>query len=193
MAHQVASFGKAFLVEQLLALLQEVSDRLRLQGPADGLQIEQHVLHRLVPLTRRLAEHLGYNRLQLLGAFRHELAERGGILTAYVVHQVRGCGAVEWPLVGKQLINQDSQGPNIRAFVGVLAVILLGRHVGERAHQHTGHGPRGFKDPGNAKIHHLHRTVLVDHDVARFDVAVNNAPLMGVVEGTTSLQGVGKL
>ena len=61
---------------------------------------------------------------------------------------------------------------------------LLGGHVGRRAHDHA--RPRQavvlLDAPGQAKIGDVGLSVAVNQDVARLEVAVQNAALMGVMD-----------
>ena len=76
-----------------------------------------------------------------------------------------------------------------------VALDLLGAHVGQRAHQlarsrlQGGDLDIGSGSPGNAEIQHLRLTAgrplrFVDHqDVARFEVAMDHAFLMSMLDG----------
>ena len=109
------------------------------------------------------------------------------------MHQDGGCISPEWPLIGDQFVKQDSEGPEVRTLVRVLAVILLRRHVGKRPDEHSGLGLGSFHHPRNAEVHDLDDAFLAEHHVSGLDVAVNNSALVGVVESATGLDGVRQL
>jgi hypothetical protein len=46
---------------------------------------------------------------------------------------------------------------------------------------------RGDANPGDAKVNDFDLPIVQHHDVARFDVAVNDASLMGVVQAFTGV------
>ena len=74
-----------------------------------------------------------------------------------------------------------------RAGVDGVAPGLLGREVGGGAHHRADLGEvvvgGGGDGPGDAEVGHLHLAVLVDEDVARLHVAVDDAVAVGEPEG----------
>ena len=62
---------------------------------------------------------------------------------------------------------------------------LLGRHVGRRAHDRAAVGQLAVAlDPlGQAEIGHVGLALLVEQDVGRLEIAVQDAPLVRVVDG----------
>ena len=72
-------------------------------------------------------------------------------------------------------------------------MILLRGHVGESSDQRSRLSLRRFDKPGDAEVNDFHCSLFVHHDVAWFDVAVNDAALVGVVEGAARLGGVDEL
>src|SRR5262249_31336949 len=93
---------------------------------------------------------------------------------------------------GQELVEQDAQRVNVAPRVDVLVVglRLLGRHVFRRADDGTEAGEqRGVGEPlpgglGHAEVDYFHNRLAVeqgDQDVARLEVAVNDALLVGVL------------
>src|SRR5260370_30193969 len=75
----------------------------------------------------------------------------------------------------------------------MLAVILLRRHIRKGSDKHSGLGSGRLHYPSDSKVNYLDDAIPVDHDVAGLDIAVNDAPFMGVIECATRLHGVNEL
>ena len=73
--------------------------------------------------------------------------------------------------------------------VGALPSDLLGRHVVDRAHHDVAAGQLRTDEAGEPEVHQLHRPGLGHEDVARFDVAVNHAVAMRVLQPLADLAG----
>ena len=69
----------------------------------------------------------------------------------------------------------------------MLAVILFRRHVSKGSDEHSGLRSGSFHYPSDSKINYLDDAIPVDHDVAGLDIAVNNAPFVGVIESHDTL------
>ncbi len=72
---------------------------------------------------------------------------------------------------------------------------LLGRHVLRSAHDRPCRGqPRFLGCPGYAKVGQRHPLPIADHDIRRFDVAVDKLALVSIIqgigEGTQYAQGL---
>src|ERR1700681_3045461 len=89
---------------------------------------------------------------------------------------------LERTLVTEQFVERDSQRPDIAALVSALAVDLLRRHVPQCSHENMGLSLQGIGDAGDSKVHDLDVAVLREHYVSRFDVAMDDAALMGIIE-----------
>ena len=101
---------------------------------------------------------------------------------------------------GEYFVKRQTEREDIAAGVGLLALQLLGRHVLEGAENLTftsegaGNGVVGFFEScdggfGEAKVEEFH-ALFGKEDVGGFEVAVNDAFLVGGVEGVENLGGV---
>ena len=190
---KVARLRIITLRRRLPRLSDQIDHRLRLQCPADRIEIEKHVFHRLVSLRRQLPQQAVHDGFQRRRAIRRHFAQRFRLNLANSVHQTRGRFAGERSLVSHQLVKQHSERPKIRALVRMLALILLGRHVRESPDQHARLRLRAFQDPRDPEVHHLHNAFLADHDVGGLDIAMNDAALMREVKRPASLQRIDQL
>jgi hypothetical protein len=95
------------------------------------------------------------------------------------------------------LVQHHAQREDVRPVIERARLDLFGRHVGSRAHHHTGGREQGrrplgligrvrFHDLGQAEVEHLHSAVWRDHDVRRLQVAMDDAPVV------CSRQGAGE-
>jgi len=98
--------------------------------------------------------------------------------------------ACERYLPSYRLHQDQGQGIDVGAAVKWLALSLFGRGVAGRA----GHGSHGFgaacisQGSGDAKVGDAGTALLVEDQVGRFDVSMDKASPVGVVEGTGCLQ-----
>ena len=91
---------------------------------------------------------------------------------------------------GHHLVEHHPQRPDVHARAGVLAVELLGGHVGRGAHRHAGAGDAGLIDElGDAEVDQLHPPVRGHDDVGRLDVAMDDPPLVGTGQAGGDLFG----
>ncbi len=97
----------------------------------------------------------------------------------------------EWGASGEHLIEHDSERVDVRAAVCGQALSLFRGEVRRRADD--GPGSRQLlgviECPGDPEVGHLHGTVVRDHDVAGFDVAVDHTGLMRNGERRSGLCG----
>ena len=92
----------------------------------------------------------------------------------------------EGGLEREQLVERGAEGVDVAAVVDdhALGERLLGAHVAERAEQVAGHRHAGVLfDAGQAEVGDPELAGVVDQEVGRLDVAVEDAVLVGVVEG----------
>ena len=101
--------------------------------------------------------------------------------------------AVEGQAAGGELVEHDAEGVEIGAAVDFFAQRLLGRHVGDGAGDAALAGDAdGALADGEAEIDELDRGgagAVGEEDVGGFEVAVDEAVLVGVAEGFAELGG----
>ena len=94
--------------------------------------------------------------------------------------------ATEGRNASQQLIEKATGGVKIRPSIDHLAASLLWREVLRGAHHRVGlgHGRgRVCNCASNAKVHDLDLALLGKHDVARLDIAMDDAFAVRVLEG----------
>jgi hypothetical protein len=95
-------------------------------------------------------------------------------------------------LVRQQAVQGASQAVDVRASVRPACIgRLFGRHVVDRSHDLAGSGqPLVSRSGGKtrkAHVQNLDRSMFVDQQVGRFDVAMHQAFAMGVLQSTRGL------
>ena len=130
------------------------------------------------------------DRIHLRGQVWVELAGLGRVQAQVGLPQAgEGAGAGEpgllsgeGPPAGDHLEEHHAQAVDVGAGVQLAAQDLFGAHVGGGAHGHGGDGGalQGF---GDAEVGEEGAAMAVDHDVAGLEVAVDEAFVVGVVEG----------
>ncbi len=122
--------------------------------------------------------------IKLLGQVAAKIAERRRILSKYfLTHDGQGV-ALEGVMPGQQLIHHRAQGKYVALAVEGMFACLLRRHVKRRpdiSRELRLHDVAAI-DHGDAEVSQLDVAVLGQQDVARLDVAMNDALAMGVVE-----------
>ena len=108
-------------------------------------------------------------------------------------HQRLGPIPLEGPPSGGHLVEQHPERIDIRAGIVRVAAQLLGRHVRERAEdrarlRQVGHGVRCVEETREAEVEDLRGSGGGQHDVAGFQVAVQNPAPVGVVKGIGDLR-----
>ena len=91
---------------------------------------------------------------------------------------------------GDHLVEDAARRVQVRAGIHGLAAGLLRAQVLGGAENGGGGGEAGCgiaDGAGDAEVHHLHRTVAGDHDVRRLDVAVDDALLVGKIQGSAHI------
>jgi hypothetical protein len=142
-----------------------------------------------------LLERLGRDRLDISAIHPAHRTQRKRIHLLDRLHRL-----VQVPrqlvrhLPRQQLVQDDAESVDVTAHVERQRVgqNLLGAHVGECAEQLpdvslTRRLGVAVGDPRQPEIQDLGLAVLVDQDIARFQIAMDDAALMGVLNGFTDL------
>ena len=147
---------------------------------------------RLPPVGRQLLERprdggidAGWNGLP-------QLRHGAGLRRDDLGDDLLGGEAGERRSAGQHLVQHHAEGVDVGARVQVLTGGLLGAHVLGRAETHARlRQPTAFPStPGqrDAEVGH-HRPAVVEQDVVRLDVAVDQAMVVGVVERAGDFRG----
>jgi len=130
-----------------------------------------------------------------------------GLSPDHVGERGRDVLTLEGAVPGEHLVQDDAERPDVGPLVHGLASRLLGRHVGGGAQENTGLGPglgqggrpgqvaRGTGDGvarprlGQAEVEDLHPAVGRELHVRGFQVAVDDALLVGLLETLGDLPG----
>ncbi len=167
-------------------------DGRRVQRLLDPAELAADLVGRLISLLA-----------VLLHAAQDDGAQRGGRLRIQVLRIGRQLGLVlegegEGRVRGERqaprdhLEEDDAEGVDVRAAVGFQALDLLGRHVFGRADDAPlGRDPAHPDGPGDPEVEDLGVPLLVDHDVAGLEVAVDDARVVGLAQAAADLLGDG--
>ena len=115
---------------------------------------------------------------------------RSGAGSSWVTWRIRACrsSASNAGRAGQQLVQGQPQRVDVGTGVAA-ALEPLGGHVADRAHDVAGAGQVAVAgDLGQAEVGDPDRAVGVEQEVRRLDVAVQDAVLVGVVEGLGDLK-----
>ena len=138
--------------------------------------------------VRFLLQQLVHNSLELLGNVGHVLANRFRLLVAlFVQHFGKRFPAKQRP-PGQQGVHQRPKAVQIGPRIDGLAGGLFGRHVFGRAQDVAGAGqPRVAEQTRDAEVGELHAAVGGQEQIARLDVAVDDAAVVGVTQRAARL------
>ncbi len=153
----------------------------RLEPFGESCQVLPELFHAFVAVDGLLGQGLEDDVLQLRRQAGAELGQRLGFLLEDRVDQ----GLVVVPLEGKfareQLVEHDSQRPDVRPLVERLPAGLLRRHVSHRAHGRLAFRQRRpALELGQPEVHDLGPALGRDHDVGALDVPVDDAFAVGL-------------
>ena len=94
-------------------------------------------------------------------------------------------------LAGEQAVEQGAEGVHIRAHVNAVGVVALLRgHIAVSAHRHAGARPTALNlfKARDAEVGHTTLTVRREQDVVRLDVPMDDALLVGGLQGIAHLE-----
>jgi hypothetical protein len=145
-----------------------------------------------VAVLEVLVGHAVEDRREPRGDLRPAHLHVGQVL-AHVLHRHRDLVlAVEGDVAGEHLEQHDAEGVDVGLAVDVVAQRLLGRHVVRGAeHAPVGGQPLLVERAGDAEVGDLGRALLVDQDVLRLDVAVDDVARVREAERSRDLDRVG--
>ena len=154
----------------------------------EGLESVPHLLHVLVALGGILRHRLQDHPRQP-GVVR--LGEGGGVGRDFVVGDLRHHAGERFRLeglsIGEQLVRDGAHREDVRPKVHRLSLDLLGRHVMRGARDVAGARDGRRLEERDTEIHDLHLALRAHPDVARLDVAVDDAVAVSVGEALADL------
>ena len=167
-------------------------DGRRVQRLLDLAELAADLVGRLISLLAVLLHAAQDDRAQPGGRLRVQVLRIGRQLGLVLEGQGEGRVRGERQAPGDHLEEDDAEGIDVRAAVGLQALDLLGRHVfGSADDAPLGRDPAGPDGPGDPEVEDLGVPLLVDHDVARLEVAVDDARVVGFAQAAADLLGDG--
>jgi hypothetical protein len=146
-----------------------------------GVAVGQVLLRHAVEHRGERGGHLRAHLLDVRHVLAHVLHRHGDLVLA-----------VEGNVAGEHLEEDDAERVDVRLPVDVVAQRLLGRHVVRRAeHAAVRREAVVVERAGDAEVGDLGRALLVDQDVLRLDVAVDDAARVRGAERAGDLDRVG--
>jgi hypothetical protein len=141
--------------------------------------------------SKRLAHH----RFDIAAIDSADRTQRRGILFLNRSRRfMRPPAQVIWQSPGQQFIEDHTQRVDIATRIQLQRIrqYLLGTHVRQRPHELAqiglaGRLPIAVGHPRHTKIQNLRLAGLIYQDVARLEIAVNQAPLMRMLHGFADL------
>ena len=130
-----------------------------------GVLVQQFIQHRLIAVQRR--RQLGRRR----GHMHHRQREA-------VIGDVRR-------IAGEHFVEQHAKAVQVGASIHRLATNLFRTHVARRAERQAGagHDRAAAEALGDAKIGEHWAAIFTEQDILRLDVAVDDAAMVGVMQG----------
>ena len=153
-------------------------------------QVFSKVGRRRVTVGWILGQGFQADALDFRGQFRPQLTRRLRCILANLPQYLLHVDAPERRAAAQHLVQCGAETVDIGAAIGPmgLAAHLFGRHEGRRADHHAALFVQVLLGQGNAKIDQ-HRPAFHQDDVPRLDVAMDDAPRMGMSEGIGDLSG----
>jgi hypothetical protein len=113
----------------------------------------------------------------------HRLGESNRFTHGVVV------GLLEGPPAGEHLIEHDTERPDIRTCIDIIAAKTFGAHVRQRADDGAGPRQSVSRQLGDAEVEDLDDALGRQHHVGRLDVTMNDAALVCMRESLGDLPG----
>ena len=157
---------------------------------AELVQVVQHLPGGLEPVHGVFLHGAHGDLLQAPGDGGVQLPGHDGL--SLQLHQRHRDGVVrhKGQLAGEHLVEHDAHRVDVRLIGDIVAAGLLGGDVVHRANGLVGHGlGLALEEAGNAEVGHLDGAVLQEHDVLGLDVPVDDALLVGALQGHEDLGG----
>src|SRR5215471_13679039 len=151
-------------------------------------EINQQLARRLVTRVLILGQNATHDLLEFLWRARDQVPNWRGIVISDGHHHVMQRLAAERTLSADELVENHAQAEEIASAIKFLSANLLWRHVTGRAQKYSGPGFETcrysriagavicqflFSQLRQPKVEHLGVAIGPEHDVFRFDVAVN--------------------
>jgi hypothetical protein len=174
-------------------LLQQDAELAAQVGELDdshvGLDSLAELARRLEPMVAVLAERLVHHRLDLGRHVGVQLAHPRDVFVDDVLDDAHVVLAGERLASGDELVEHRAEREEVAALIDALSEGLLRRHVERRADDGVVGGVRRerLRELGQTEVGDLGAPGPRQHDVARFDVAVDDALGVRVLETETDL------
>ncbi len=98
--------------------------------------------------------------------------------------------STEGKLAGEKFVQDNAEGEYVRPVIDLFTHRLLGGHVRRRPDRRAGLCQvRCSLEFGKPKVHDLHLTLGIHHDVIRFDIPVDDSLLSSRRQAVTHLNG----
>ena len=162
------------------------SHRLVVEEPS---QVFRQGRGRCVAIDGTFGQRFQDDRFQVAGDPAVEQPRRNGIPAADLFQQFRGTAPIERGPQRHQFIKRGSQAIDVGSPIDGSGSGLLGAHVTGSAQQAVMLGQPGIgKSACQPKIGDPDRSLLVDQEIGRLDVAMNDAVMVCVRQGFRGLQ-----
>src|SRR5579864_1805489 len=146
------------------------------------VEVSKNVAGVLISLSWFFFQALEANARKIRRQVRDDQFRTLGKLVNALIHQLEGGVASEGEDAREHLVEDQPKGVEVAAVVDGLAFDLLGRHVQWRAENGAGAGDAsaiGFERLGDAEIGNINMVEVIEQNVLRLEVAVNNVDAMG--------------
>jgi hypothetical protein len=174
--------------ERLQLVARVLARVVALQPATDTRQVAVHRRQIGVAPPGILLEGLGDDLLDLGVGVRDRLAQAGRRLLGDAAEDAVAEPAGKGLPITQQLEHDRADGKDVGAMIDRQALDLLRRHVVEAADQRAGVGDAGVGQLGDAEVENLQApAALLDHQVGRLDVAVDDVEAVGVGQAVAEL------